>query len=406
MGGLRRALPYPLLRRWRLVGWLSFMRRGVHFGLLVEAGRWEKRGMKFFAILGMGVLFCGALAAQGPPEAGQEKVRVGVFVQPPFAMKDESGEWTGIAVDLWEKVNEELRLPFEYVEVPVEKILPSLARGELDIGLGELMVTANWEQQVEFTQPYLFSTAGVALRKDATTPKLAQFLSEVARHGVTKVIIAMGVTLLVFSILFWIVERRVEQGHFSGRPAHGLGSALWFAAVTMTTVGYGDKTPHTPAGRFLAFLWMFFGILMVSAFTGTVASAITVTRLNAGVQNFTDLAHYRTGVLAGSPGQNILSNIGIPAQKFPTVEDGLNALQEKKISAFVSSEVTLRYLTTQEYPEDFQVTPLASIHMAYAMAARANFPKFKALNVAVTRETTKVGWQDEINRWLGPPAGQ
>ncbi len=56
-----------------------------------------------------------------------------------------------------------------------------------------------------------------------------------------------------------------------------LGSALWFAAVTMTTVGYGDKTPQTPLGRFLAFLWMFFGILLVSAFTGAFASSLTVS---------------------------------------------------------------------------------------------------------------------------------
>ncbi len=57
--------------------------------------------------------------------------------------------------------------------------------------------------------------------------------------------------------------------HFGGKPIHGFGSALWFAAVTMTTVGYGDKTPQTPLGRGLAFIWMFLGIVLVSAFTGS-----------------------------------------------------------------------------------------------------------------------------------------
>lgn len=48
--------------------------------------------------------------------------------------------------------------------------------------------------------------------------------------------------------------------------------ALWWAFVTMTTVGYGDKYPVTPEGRLLAALLMISGVGLFGTFTGFIAS--------------------------------------------------------------------------------------------------------------------------------------
>ncbi len=48
--------------------------------------------------------------------------------------------------------------------------------------------------------------------------------------------------------------------------------ALWWAIVTLTTVGYGDISPQTPVGRFIAIILMFFGIGIIGLITGSVAS--------------------------------------------------------------------------------------------------------------------------------------
>ena len=50
------------------------------------------------------------------------------------------------------------------------------------------------------------------------------------------------------------------------------GDALWWAVVTITTVGYGDVSPVTPEGRFIADLLMITGIGVIGIFTATVAS--------------------------------------------------------------------------------------------------------------------------------------
>jgi voltage-gated potassium channel len=51
-------------------------------------------------------------------------------------------------------------------------------------------------------------------------------------------------------------------------------SALWWAVVTLTTVGYGDMVPQTPVGRFLGVVVMISGIGLVSTLTGNLASLL------------------------------------------------------------------------------------------------------------------------------------
>ena len=62
----------------------------------------------------------------------------------------------------------------------------------------------------------------------------------------------------------------VEQGQNAN--IDGFGDALWWAATTVTTVGYGDVTPVTAEGRMIAVVLMVVGIGVIGVFTATVAS--------------------------------------------------------------------------------------------------------------------------------------
>jgi len=55
-------------------------------------------------------------------------------------------------------------------------------------------------------------------------------------------------------------------------PIQTYGDALWWAAATVTTVGYGDVFPKTPAGRGVAFLLMLVGISVFGLLTARVAA--------------------------------------------------------------------------------------------------------------------------------------
>jgi voltage-gated potassium channel len=55
-----------------------------------------------------------------------------------------------------------------------------------------------------------------------------------------------------------------------------LGVGLWWAAATVTTVGYGDVVPASPAGRVVGTVLMFVGIASLALLTAIAASAIVV----------------------------------------------------------------------------------------------------------------------------------
>ena len=82
--------------------------------------------------------------------------------------------------------------------------------------------------------------------------------------------------IIVVMILGGAVVRFLEPGSITQEN-----NPFWWAIVTMTTVGYGDYSPETPAGRFVAVLIMFAGISLVSLLTATISS-IFVAKKNSG----------------------------------------------------------------------------------------------------------------------------
>jgi len=58
----------------------------------------------------------------------------------------------------------------------------------------------------------------------------------------------------------------------AGSNIHSYGDALWWAVVTVTTVGYGDRYPVTAAGRGVAVVLMITGIGLVGVLSATIAS--------------------------------------------------------------------------------------------------------------------------------------
>ncbi len=81
--------------------------------------------------------------------------------------------------------------------------------------------------------------------------------------------VLLAVTLIIFAAagLVTIAERSAR-----GANIHDFGQGLWWAIVTVTTVGYGDRYPVTPFGQGVAVVLMLVGIGLLGVLTATVAS--------------------------------------------------------------------------------------------------------------------------------------
>lgn len=89
------------------------------------------------------------------------------------------------------------------------------------------------------------------------------------RRSVNKILVFfLFVVILVFVLgtMMYIVEGSTKGSSFSNIP-----NSIYWAVVTMTTVGYGDITPVTPLGRFLSAVTMLLGYTIIAVPTGIVS---------------------------------------------------------------------------------------------------------------------------------------
>jgi voltage-gated potassium channel len=84
---------------------------------------------------------------------------------------------------------------------------------------------------------------------------------------------AGGLALLV--ILFGATALYLAEGHVQPDRFGSIPRALWWAVITMTTIGYGDAYPVTPLGKFFAALVAGAGIAIIAMPTGILAAAFT-----------------------------------------------------------------------------------------------------------------------------------
>lgn len=96
------------------------------------------------------------------------------------------------------------------------------------------------------------------------------------RNALTKIVGIYAVYAVLFVVLFGAVFTLIFEIDAPGANITSYGDAVWWGFVTVTTVGYGDFTPVTVAGRAIAVLIMFTGAAAVGAVTAAVASRFIV----------------------------------------------------------------------------------------------------------------------------------
>lgn len=85
----------------------------------------------------------------------------------------------------------------------------------------------------------------------------------------SKIVIASVLTLIVFTILMFIIFISEQKTNSS---INTLFDAIWYTLVTITTVGYGDITPHSVLGRTSAMILLLAGVALFGALSGKFAS--------------------------------------------------------------------------------------------------------------------------------------
>jgi len=107
------------------------------------------------------------------------------------------------------------------------------------------------------------------LRGENKKALVKDVLENRSRYALFITILLTILVLTVASVLVLQFESQSPDGNISTG-----GDALWYAIVTITTVGYGDRYPVTLAGRITAMFIMFMGVGIIGALASILASLL------------------------------------------------------------------------------------------------------------------------------------
>jgi len=341
-----------------------------------------------------------SVPAHGQDSIEPDTLQVGVRVAPPFVIPDDTGGYDGLAIRLWEAVATEMGVDYVYHERGIREALDETASGELDVAVGALTITAEREERLDFTHSWFRTGLGVAvnLRHDSGWWAVVRVFFS---RDFLMVLLALAGVLTFWGLLLWLAERRRNREQFSEQPLHGIGSGFWWAAVTMTTVGYGDKAPVTFLGRLIGLVWMFAALVTVSTFTALIASSLTVGQLESRVSSSSDLRRVHVAALPGTTGAEWLSGRQIDFSAYETLTDALQALERGEVEAVVSDETLLRYQISAFEMRRLHVLPFTLDEQEYGFAVIGAGALREPINRALLTVTVSEAWDRWQREFLG-----
>lgn len=354
-----------------------------------------------FALL-VGLSSSGARALElGADENSPDHVIIVAAVDmPPFAMKEDDGTWSGISMDLWRQIADTLGLTWKLREIEMEEVSPLLRNGSVDVALGAIAISAEGGKSHDFSHPYLTAGLGFAERAKGTLSWGSAFGALLTPDFLRLIVLVVGAIVLM-GVLITIVERRHNATQFGGPLSQGIANGVWWAAVTMTTVGYGDATPKTGTGRSLAVVWMLIGLVVVALLTATATSILTVGSLQGSVQRPTDLFSLRLGAIIAGPGDEYLTRHHVKFSAYEHPNDALAGLADGHTDAILGPIPVLRHVVSQRWQGRLRVSSIVIEPLPYAIGLTHDSPLRDRINNVLLDIIEEDGWQELEQQYLG-----
>ena len=294
-------------------------------------------------------------------------LRVGYSGSEPFIIGQNKPE--GIAIDIWREIAYTMDLDtYEFQPYPtVENGINAVKNGEIDVLIGPITITAERATQVSFSQPY-FDT-GFAILAPVLEMSIWERLGPFFSTNFLYAVVILLFILSLVGVLVWLAERKTSPDAFSSHPLKGIGTGIWLALVTMTTVGYGDFAPKTILGRFIIGTWMIVSLIMATSFVAGIASTLTLT--GSQEKTITAINQLDNKKVAIPPSDKLvesITNVGGEPIIVDSVEEGYNLLMAGTVDAFLYDKVQLEYIFSEGKKDSYILTKNNTFTQHYGFA--------------------------------------
>lgn len=243
--------------------------------------------------------------------------------QPYFMLKETpnklegNDQYEGFAVDLIHELSKLVNFRYRWREVADKKygskeVLPNgtvqwngmigeIVRGLADLAIVDLTITAQREEAVDFTLPFMNTGISILFKKPTTkVTTLFSFLSPFSSDVWAYVLFAY---CSISAILFLVGHLSPYEWadphpcrHSSAdqltvlKNQFSLLNSFWFTIGSLMQQG-SDLTPRSMSTRTIAGIWYFFTLIMISSYTANLAAFLTVEKVVYPIENVRDLSN-------------------------------------------------------------------------------------------------------------------
>ncbi len=305
----------------------------------------------------------GSSAAQSNPR----EVRVAVRPLEPFVVRAADGSYSGFSIDLWSYIAAKNNYRTTYVEVRnVTEQLDAVRAGRADVAITAISITAEREESVDFSVPMFNSGLQIAVPASASR-ETGGLLSALATRSVRLILLTILVSIIFAALVVWLIERR-DNPDFAHTGVKGVFEGLWWAVVTLLTVGYGDRVTRTSAGRVFSMMFMLFGVLLVASFTAAFTAALTLHTIETDIPSANDLRGHKVVTLAGTTAASYLKERNIPFDVVGSVDEMIGRVERSEADAAVYDAPVLTYAVKRGHAIHLVGGPITREYYGVAMA--------------------------------------
>ncbi len=340
-----------------------------------------RRGRRWSIVLAL-ACFGSAL----PLQANQ--LKVGISGSAPFVIKN-GDQLSGISLNIWRRVAEDNNLSYELVEQPSPKAgIKAVDDGEIDVLVGPISITSRRLAMpgIDFTQPYYLGKSGVLL--PMRPPSILSRIQVFFGWAVISSVLVLTSVLLVVGSLIWLAERNRNSEQFPRNWLPGISSGMWFALVTLTTVGYGDKAPITRTGRGITGAWMVISLIAVSSLTASLASAFTLFlsgAIETAISAPEQLNGRRVAVVEGTSGIELAQRGDMRIVSANNLRNAVQLLVNQHADALIFDRPAIRYHLKNNPDLALSLAPFTLSEETYGFVIKPDSPLRTPMDVSILK---------------------
>ena len=329
--------------------------------------------------------------------------RVGVFNMAPFAFRSGGGQWSGLAVTLFQHIANSSGLRYSITEFEnMDQVINAVENNTIDFAAIAVDPTPEFELTMNFTNAFELSGTSIAIAKHTHLP-LLNLIESIWQSIIPRFVGVVLFSLIIFGVIVGLVERKKNTTQFGGGFWSTIGEGVWWSSATISTVGYGDRVPKTKRGRFAGGLWMLVAFALTSLLAGLLSSVLTVARINSEIHTPTDLLRLKCGALLNSAAFVDGKNMKYNMTPYATIDDCLRALERGQIGAALGESVRLRWLMNQSEWESLIMlpSPIVTLYSVFPVSSEVDPQTLDVINYHLLKITDSKEWEDMRHLFLG-----